>query len=607
MNKSSKLFVGVLLFFLYLPMTYFFGLNDWTKIVGVEKITDIPSIQEKSFKNKVFQAEFEKWWNSHFGFRNMLLKLKNSVYDVANFFVIHSGYSNTLIETKNGNLIGRGPIDLLLNTPCLQNTKLLKKKLFTLARNLEANDKKILFVLGSSKAQLYADELPKRFTFFENNKCNIFEYWENLLSSVGIECFNTQPLIQSMKQKENWEPYARTGTHWNVYSSIRVTQEVSKKLNLQDIKIDDVYFSPENLRGERDFANLLNVYWKYLPNEQFPKVKAHALGKNSEIITLVGDSYCGSIFDSLLRSSASDKKHLYIASNRLMSKSEALKILANTDVYIFVSQVSQLNDPNATMLKNIDVLLSVLPKFYAKGWLKTEKGSLLSTSHSYIAVPQTENDVELSFVIVQDKLKNLFIKNNGRHISFIKKGKQITLVLKQKDFVNGKANISFENNFGKIVNLEIKNIKATYLKPLTLGEKIYFSDETLPFQSSGFSFAEKWGRWTGGDVVQMSFALPEKDDYLFSFSGVHALVRPNNPEIKVKIFCKNRLLDEWNFKSDKSIPISLSVKQDCLSADNRLNLVFKITGAVRPIDIGLNLDKRKLAVGFHSLEVTRKK
>lgn len=606
MKKSSKIFVFVVLFFLYLPMTYFLGIKDQTKIIGVEPTTALPSIQEKSFSEKVFQSEFEKWWNSHFGFRRMLLKLKNSIYDVANLFVIHSGYSNTLIQTKNGNLIGRGYIDLVLNTPCKQNTPVLQKKLFMLVRNLEADDKKVLFVFGSSKAHLYQDELPKRFTFFKNSKCDIFAYWEDLLSSLDIAYYNTQPLVNDMKSKEGWNAYSRTGTHWNVYSSIRVTQEIGKKVGLADIRIDDVKLSSENLRGERDFANLLNVYWDYLPEEKFPKVSAQAMYKNKETIALIGDSYCGSVLDSLVRTKASDREDILFVSNRLMSEDEAKEILAKADIFFFITQPSELNNPDATMLKNIDMLLSVLPQYYAKGWLRTEQGTLLSTDKSYISVPQSNESVELSFDVVKMPKKYLILVNGRQADYHIENGK-IFIHLVQSDFIKGKAKISFENRRGKIAEIEIKNIKVETAKTVAISKKLNFSDKVLSFKSSGLSFAENWGRWSDGDVVTMSFYLPEKKDYLFSFDDTHALTPPNNSQIDVDVYCKKQKISEWRFVRGKKVNTSFLIPKNCLDKKNKLNLVFKIKGAARPVDLGINRDTRKLAVGFHSLKIEGEK
>ena len=92
---------------LFLPMTYIFGVKDNIFVYGSESIAELPSMQEKSFTKHKFQPEFENWWNTHFAFRNFMLKAKNQIYDWANFGVIHKGYFDNIIEGKNRYLFGK--------------------------------------------------------------------------------------------------------------------------------------------------------------------------------------------------------------------------------------------------------------------------------------------------------------------------------------------------------------------------------------------------------------------------------------------------------------------------------------------------------------------
>ena len=133
--------------------------------------------------------------------------------------------------------------------------------------------------------------------------------------------------------------------------------------------------------------------------------------------------------------------------------------------------------------------------------------------------------------------------------------------------------------------------------------EVKFSDQKLPFEVSGLSFAEGWGRWTDGDIVKMSFLLSERKNYKFSFKGTFALIHEKNPKVVTDIYCGNRHIAKWELENKDNIT-DLSVKKECLDKNNRLNLIFKIKGAARPVDLGINPDQRKLAIGFHTLEIT---
>ena len=55
---------------------------------------------------------------------------------------------------------------------------------------------------------------------------------------------------------------------------------------------------------------------------------------------------------------------------------------------------------------------------------------------------------------------------------------------------------------------------------------VNFADQTLPFEVSGLSYAEKWGRWTDGDTVRFRFNFSQDKPIKLSFKGVHARVDP---------------------------------------------------------------------------------
>ena len=100
LRHYRQLFITGVISLMVFPMGYMLGMQENTKLTGQDVLTDLPTLQKKSFLLKDFQPEFEKWWNSHFFARKIALKLKNQLYDWANFSLIHSGYRNNVIQGK---------------------------------------------------------------------------------------------------------------------------------------------------------------------------------------------------------------------------------------------------------------------------------------------------------------------------------------------------------------------------------------------------------------------------------------------------------------------------------------------------------------------------
>ena len=385
-NWHQKLFILAIFLLLALPMTYMLGVKDKTVINGVEPITELPSLQEKSWKDRAFQQDFEKWWASHFGFRKLALKTKNTLYDLANLNKIHAGYNRTLIETRSGHLIEKSSISQLYNAPCRQNEALLAPKLQRLVRTLQADNRQVLFVLGSTKADVYEDEIPMRFKFFAHKKFDVYQFWENLLKRLNISYINTVPMMKEMAKKEGYEPYSRTGTHWAAYGAARVTQEILKKLGLEAPGIQQITMGNQTPFGERDIADLMNTFITYLPDERFPQVTlAPPKRPNTKNFVLIGNSYTHSFRITVVCSKYVDPRCILQICNRLMKEEDVPAFFHDKDVYLFVNQGVSWNDPHASMFKNIDTILRKMPTHFMHDWLRDERGGFVSTGKSHIS------------------------------------------------------------------------------------------------------------------------------------------------------------------------------------------------------------------------------
>lgn len=595
-NWHQKLFIMVIVCLLALPMTYMFGVKVETVIYGVESVTELPSLQEKSWKDRTFQRNFEKWWTSHFGFRKLALKTKNTLYDLVNLNKIHAGYNRTLIETTNGNLIEELEISLLYNEPCRQNEALLAPKLQKLVRTLQADNRQILFVLGSTKAHVYEDEIPERFKFFAHKKFDVYSYWEDLLKRLNIPYFNTVPMMKEMAKKEGYEPYARTGTHWAAYGAARVTQGILKRLGLEVPTIQQIAMVDKAPFDERDIANLMNSFITYLPNERFPRVTlAPPKSPIKKNFVVLGDSYTHSFRITVVRNKYVDPRRIFQICNRLIKEEEISDFFNNKDVYLFVNRGNNWNRPRAWIFQNIDKILKRMPTHFMHDWLRDERGGFVSTDKSRIVIPNVDkNDIMLKLTTSQVGGKLVV---NGKEIVIDKQ--QFETVLPGKD-TDGKYRFLVTLKTEKPVTLS-----QITVQPLLSVRTYNFANKTLPIETFGLSYAGSWGRWSDGDVVKLQLEVPQNKPLKFTFRETHAFVPAENPLVTADVFANGRKVGTWTFRYKVPHPkTEFVVPPSILKIKRPLELMIKIKGAVSPAELGMSDDKRKIGLGLHSLIIT---
>ncbi|MBO7191325.1 MAG: hypothetical protein J6V32_04415 [Elusimicrobiaceae bacterium] len=152
------------------------------------------------------------------------------------------------------------------------------------------------------------------------------------------------------------------------------------------------------------------------------------------------------------------------------------------------------------------------------------------------------------------------------------------------------------------LNSTVSGSKTTTWPPMKVPQKIKFSEQDLPFEVSGLSFAEDWGRWTDGNRVHFTMNLPQDRPLQMVFEDVHAFVPPKNPIVTVTVFANQTKIGDWEFREGVVYPtLQFILSKEILNKQKLLSLTFVITGAQSPNLLGLGQDTRKLGLGFHNL------
>lgn len=134
-----------------------------------------------------------------------------------------------------------------------------------------------------------------------------------------------------------------------------------------------------------------------------------------------------------------------------------------------------------------------------------------------------------------------------------------------------------------------------------LGTALGFSVDNKTANSymvGGFSQIESWGTWTLGNMSEMMFSNIGGDDNLImecsytTFDGMQ----------HIRVYGNNAVLDEFDANGEETRRIF--VPKSVLN-EGTLFIRIELPDARSPYDIGVSDDKRKIALGFHSMKIRK--
>jgi uncharacterized membrane protein YjjB (DUF3815 family) len=139
--------------------------------------------------------------------------------------------------------------------------------------------------------------------------------------------------------------------------------------------------------------------------------------------------------------------------------------------------------------------------------------------------------------------------------------------------------------------------------PVTLGKKILFgeSGDGLPYLLTGWSVPESSRTWSDGDIAEIVMPLPSKAHTILI--EANAFVAVSHPLQEVVISVNDTVLLTVRLRGEGlnliELPLPEEVRKKAIH--NLLRLSVRLPNAVRPVDIGINGDNRKLALALQSI------
>lgn len=261
------------------------NINPQTPLIGVTLNAEKADLNVHNILYGKWQNTFDQWYSENFPTRNYWVKCYDQIlYSTGNTV-------NNIKAGHNGDLHGVMWIEGYLEQNIDENTLdnyLVNIKL--IESELIKRGKKFFYIISPNKAEVYEDTMPWNYKFAQNGISNRAMLRRKLIdffsTQTEISYFDTYDLMKDLRQCGDFEPFSKTGIHWNQYGGGESLKRILSELENQNIFLPEmeckytITATPE--LGEDDYQKLLNV-WYSSYTEHYPSASIDFLSDNEEI------------------------------------------------------------------------------------------------------------------------------------------------------------------------------------------------------------------------------------------------------------------------------------------------------------------------------------
>lgn len=298
MQQRLKIILFIFLFaLLWLPFiqeqTNFF---KEPKLTGAFIKPPAPEFSLDSLNKLIFQKRFEDFENNNFGFRGLLVKIRNSID-----YILFKDLSVDNLGGKNGSIFNLPSVEKTLgiiysgrehNMAAIQKIKFLKE-------GVEKNGGHFLTVIAPSKETIFPDYLPAKYS----GKQKLYTDYEDFMEGYRkeeIPVIDFCPYIRKLRDTDPYPMFTKTGFHWSLYAasfaqdSLISYMEKSLGKPFPKFKRTGVEFSDTARHSDADIEFSLNLLFsvgqtQYVyPTYQF--IQSTSKNYRPKVI-IIGDSF----------------------------------------------------------------------------------------------------------------------------------------------------------------------------------------------------------------------------------------------------------------------------------------------------------------------------
>jgi hypothetical protein len=321
--------------------------------VWVENFKKPPLLE--GYEMGKYQEYLTDWFNDYFYFRGFFIRLKSSLYYLANFKKF-SLLANIRVLSYKNRIVGVALQEISIFNRYRTSGKVLTiEKLKYVQQELHKRNKKILFVLPHTSINVYGTgvEVAPYYQYFTNYyRANIIEMLENydeIFTKEGINYFDARAFFAGHPELTKIGTVSHYDYHWNRYGAGLVVIETLKylktryKTDWEIPKIKSVEISSTSDLYEVYSLNRLNLFLS-LENAfmqkklEFPYIVYEAPKKENQTkIVVLGDSFTMPYVDQLKASKFTNEENITNYENADDEiKSSTKQIIDNNDIIIII-------------------------------------------------------------------------------------------------------------------------------------------------------------------------------------------------------------------------------------------------------------------------------
>lgn len=294
-TKASILFV-VLLLMLVPGCEQMFNFFEIKKLNGSFQSAELPKFNPKDWLSGNFQHKMTAWQNENFGFRNILVRLRNQI----GFSLYKKSYANCVVVGKNDFLLDQTYIDAYNGKDFVGENEIEKRvqNFELLAQKLKERNKHLIIVLAPGKASFYHEYIPDK-DLKALSQTNHSTFLKELKNS-NLHFIDFKSWFDTLKPTHPYTLFPKNGIHWSSYGALIAADSLTKKISdvlgykIPNAIIENVEWKNELIEVDQDVGLGMNLLFgpkndpMPYPTFDFKKID----NSKKPNVLMVGDSYC---------------------------------------------------------------------------------------------------------------------------------------------------------------------------------------------------------------------------------------------------------------------------------------------------------------------------
>lgn len=258
----------VLMALIFVPLAQTVWPVIWLEpLIGERTDAELPQFSLSGYWTGKFQQGFENWHRGNFGFRSLMIRIRNQ-FDFTLFGEVHS---DAVVVGKRNYLFQHAYLQAWAGTDYLGRERIseMGQQLLEIQDELSRQGKTLVVALAPGKASYFPEYVPEEFSKAGPNNG---EAMGDIFREMGINLIDYNRQYQELKGKTEHLLFGKTGIHWSNYGCAISLQEFMDKLEelrdeeLPDFVIKSAVDSTNLVDPDDDLAKVMNLLYRIPPD-----------------------------------------------------------------------------------------------------------------------------------------------------------------------------------------------------------------------------------------------------------------------------------------------------------------------------------------------------